>query len=167
MLLFEESAQQQNTFITATGLIHSPLKVNNALTVTSAPTLHSWRSRVQGTPALRTPATIITHTCFPRPAHQPSFGLTWTQSPALFPSLYLSVPQLSVPHFRIIVCMSFCYPCSETVPVLFLICSSLNVWLPVPASRFQCRSSHLHSVILLWFVILRVLQIKYSVVLYF
>ena len=32
MLLFEESAQQQNTFITATSLIHSLLKVNNVLT---------------------------------------------------------------------------------------------------------------------------------------
>ena len=32
IILFEESAQQQNTFITATGMIHSPLKVNNVLT---------------------------------------------------------------------------------------------------------------------------------------
>ena len=37
MLLYEESAQQQNTFITATGLIHSPLKVNNVLTFSNLP----------------------------------------------------------------------------------------------------------------------------------
>jgi NADH:ubiquinone oxidoreductase subunit F (NADH-binding) len=32
MLLFEDSAQQPNTFIKATGLIHSPTKVNNVPT---------------------------------------------------------------------------------------------------------------------------------------
>ena len=32
MLLFEDSAQQQKTLITATGFINSPLKVNNVLT---------------------------------------------------------------------------------------------------------------------------------------
>ena len=32
MLLVEESAQKQKTFITATGLVHSPLTVNNVLT---------------------------------------------------------------------------------------------------------------------------------------
>ena len=43
-------------------------------------------------PALRTPATIITHTCLP-PSHASAIiGLTWTQSPVSFPPLYLSVP---------------------------------------------------------------------------
>jgi malic enzyme len=32
MLLFEMNAQQQKYFITATGLKHSPLEVNNVLT---------------------------------------------------------------------------------------------------------------------------------------
>ena len=34
----------------------------------------------------------------------------------------------------------FCYMCADAVPVLFLDCSSLNVWLPVPASRLQRQS---------------------------
>ena len=46
--------------------------------VTPSPTLTSWRSRAPGSPALRTPATVITHTCLSSSGASAIIGLTWT-----------------------------------------------------------------------------------------
>ena len=61
--------------------------------VTPAPALPTWYSKAPGSPALRTPATIITHTCISSSPASAIIGLTWTQSPMSLPPLYLSVPQ--------------------------------------------------------------------------
>ena len=90
---------------------------------TPAPALPPWCSRAPGCPALRTPATIITHTCFPRHAHQRFIGLTWTQSPVLLP---LSVCSLLL-HSLLFV---FVLPGSDAAPVLFHLCAEWNVHSP-------------------------------------
>ena len=83
-----------------------------------------WRSRVPGCPALRSPATIITHTCFPHHEHQRFIALTWTQSLVLFLLLFLPVPRFSIDYH-----MSLCYPVLM-FSVLFHVCAVLNVHSP-------------------------------------
>ena len=55
-----------------------------AIPDTPAPTLPPWSAKAPGSPALRTPASIITHTCLPSSRASAIIGGTWTQSPVYY-----------------------------------------------------------------------------------